>query len=177
MRLVEARVVPHWSRRAGLSASLELYVYFRKVVLVHEHFALAAGRRRLPMVQVDGATPLVGKDGPVTLLDAFEGRRQLIAYYMMWYAGRPASGQCEGCTFFTAQVRELSTLHAKDVTYATFCQGPYAESARYRDFMGWDLPWYAAPNASLETLLAGRKIGTMYLICYLRRGSKVFETY
>ena len=138
---------------------------------------IAASRRRLPMVKVDGATPLIGENGTVTLLEAFEGRRQLIAYYFMWYPGRPASGQCEGCTFFTSQVRELSTLHAKDVTYATFCQGPYDESARYRDFMGWEMPWYSVPNASLETLLDGRKAGTMYLISYLRQGSDVFETY
>ena len=138
---------------------------------------IAASRRRLPMVKVDGATPLIGENGTVTLLEAFEGRRQLIAYYFMWYLGRPASGQCEGCTFFTSQVRELSTLHAKDVTYATFCQGPYDESARYRDFMGWEMPWYSVPKASLETLLDGRKAGTMYLISYLRQGSDVFETY
>ena len=138
---------------------------------------IAASRRRLPMVKVDGATPLIGENGTVTLLGAFEGRRQLIAYYFMWYPGRPASGQCEGCTFFTSQVRELSTLHAKDVTYATFCQGPYEESARYRDFMGWKMPWYSVPKASLETLLDGRKAGTMYLISYLRQGSDVFETY
>ena len=138
---------------------------------------IAASRRRLPMVKVDGATPLIGENGTVTLLEAFEGRRQLIAYYFMWYPGRPASGQCEGCTFFTSQVRELSTLHAKDVTYATFCQGPYEESAKYRDFMGWKMPWYSVPKASLETLLDGRKAGTMYLISYLRQGSDVFETY
>ena len=138
---------------------------------------IAASRRRLPMVKVDGATPLIGENGTVTLLEAFEGRRQLIAYYFMWYPGRPASGQCEGCTFFTSQVREVSTLHAKDVTYATFCQGPYDESARYRDFMGWEMPWYSVPKASLETLLDGRKAGTMYLISYLRQGSDVFETY
>ena len=138
---------------------------------------IAASRRRLPMVKVDGATSLIGENGTVTLLEAFEGRRQLIAYYFMWYPGRPASGQCEGCTFFTSQVRELSTLHAKDVTYATFCQGPYDESARYRDFMGWEMPWYSVTKASLETLLDGRKAGTMYLISYLRQGSDVFETY
>ena len=138
---------------------------------------IAASRRRLPMVKVDGATSLIGENGTVTLLEAFEGRRQLIAYYFMWYPGRPASGQCEGCTFFTSQVRELSTLHAKDVTYATFCQGPYEESAKYRDFMGWKMPWYSVPKASLETLLDGRKAGTMYLISYLRQGSDVFETY
>jgi predicted dithiol-disulfide oxidoreductase (DUF899 family) len=48
----------------------------------------------------------------------------LIAYYFMWHAGRPAPEQCEGCTFYTSQVRELSFLHSRDVTYATFCQGP-----------------------------------------------------
>ena len=86
--------------------------------------AIAAARRRLPMVEVDGATPLIGERGAVTLLDAFEGRRQLIAYYFMWHTGHPAPEQCEGCTWVTSQVRELSYIHARDVTYATFCQGP-----------------------------------------------------
>jgi predicted dithiol-disulfide oxidoreductase (DUF899 family) len=42
-------------------------------------------RRRLPMIEVDAATPLVGGGGPVTPLDAFEGRRMLISYYFMWH--------------------------------------------------------------------------------------------
>ncbi len=128
------------------------------------------------MVEVDGATPLVGERGATTLLDAFEGRRLLIAYYLMWYPGKPAPQQCEGCTFFTTQIRELSHLHSRDVTYATLCQGPYDESARYRDFMGWKMPWYSA-QASLDTLLVGRRVGMMHLVSYLRQGSKVFETY
>src|SRR5580698_8395687 len=65
--------------------------------------AIAAARRRLPMVEVDGSTPLIGERGGVTLLDAFEGRRMLIAYYFMWHAGRPAAEQCEGCTLYTSQ--------------------------------------------------------------------------
>jgi predicted dithiol-disulfide oxidoreductase (DUF899 family) len=138
--------------------------------------AIAAARRRLPMVEVDGTTPLIGEHGPVTLLDAFEGRRQLIAYYFMWYAGRPAAEQCEGCTLYTSQVCELSFLRSRDVTYATFCQGPYEESARYRDFMGWEMPWYSAQD-SLDTLLVGRRAGMMHIVCYLRQGSSVFETY
>jgi predicted dithiol-disulfide oxidoreductase (DUF899 family) len=139
--------------------------------------AIAAARRRLPMVEVDGATPLIGESGAVTLLEAFEGRRMLIAYYFMWHKGHPAAEQCEGCTFYTSQVRELSFIHAHDATYATFCQGPYEESARYRDFMGWEMPWYSAPQDSLETLLVGRKVGMMHIVCYLRQGSRVFETY
>ncbi len=139
--------------------------------------AIAAARRRLPMVEVDATALLVGERGPVTLLDVFEGRRQLIAYYFMWHAGHPAPEQCEGCSFYTSQVRELSFIHSRSVTYATFCQGPYAESARYRDFMGWELPWYSAPRKSLETLLVGRRVGMMHIVCYLRQGSRVFETY
>lgn len=66
----------------------------------------------------------------------------------MWNPTRPAPEQCEGCTFYTSQVRELSGLHSRDITYAVFCQGrnvafgpaepqaSYDESLRYRDFMG-----------------------------------------
>ena len=142
-----------------------------------ESDAIAAARRRLPMVEVDGATPLIGERGAVTLLDAFEGRRMLIAYYFMWHAGHPAPEQCEGCTLYTSQVRELSFIHSRNVTYATFCQGPYEESARYRDFMGFQMPWYSAPQDSLDTLLVGRRVGMMHIVCYLRQGSNVFETY
>jgi predicted dithiol-disulfide oxidoreductase (DUF899 family) len=148
----------------------------REKAHTREGDAIAAARRRLPMVEVDAATPLIGPDGPVTLLQTFEGRHQLIAYYFMWYTGRPAAEQCEGCTLYTGQLRELSFLHSRDVTYATFCQGPYEESVRYRDFMGWEHPWYSAQD-SLERLLPGRQIGMFHLVCYLRHGDRVFETY
>jgi predicted dithiol-disulfide oxidoreductase (DUF899 family) len=94
----------------------------------------------------------------------------------MWHAGHPAPEQCEGCTWVTSQVRVLSYIHSRDVTYATLCQGPWDESARYRDFMGWEMPWYSA-QGSLETLLAGRRIGRMHIVCYLRQSKRVFETY
>jgi predicted dithiol-disulfide oxidoreductase (DUF899 family) len=148
----------------------------REKAHTREGDAIAAARRRLPMVAVDGTTPLIGKEGAVTLLDAFEGRRILIAYYFMWRTGHPAPEQCEGCTWVTSQVRELSYIQQRDVTFAVLCQGPYKESARYRDFMGWEMPWYSAKE-SLGTLLVGRRVGMMHLVCYLRRGSDVFETY
>jgi predicted dithiol-disulfide oxidoreductase (DUF899 family) len=138
--------------------------------------ALGAARRRLPMVEVDGGTPLIDERGSVTLLDAFERRQMLIAYYFMWNTGRAAPEQCEGCTWVTSQVRELSYIHSRDVTFAVFCQGPYEESSRYRNFMGWEMPWYSAQN-SLEALLVGRTVGRMHIVCYLRRDLKVFETY
>jgi predicted dithiol-disulfide oxidoreductase (DUF899 family) len=148
----------------------------REKAHTHEGDAIAAARRRLPMVKMDPSIPLIGGKGPLTLLDAFGGRQQLIAYYFMWHTGHPAPEQCEGCTWVTAQVRELSYLHSRNVTFAVFCQGPYEESTRYREFMGWEMPWYSALG-SLETLLIGRRVGRMHLVCYLRQGSDVFETY
>jgi predicted dithiol-disulfide oxidoreductase (DUF899 family) len=162
--------------RATFQAELEA-LRIREKAHTKAGDTIAAARRRLPMVEVDSATQLIGERGALTLLDAFEGRRQLIAYYFMWLAGKPAPEQCEGCTLYTSQVRELSFLHSRDVTFAVFCQGPYEESARYRAFMGWEMPWYSAPRASLDTLLVGRRVGMMNIVCYLRQGSKVFETY
>jgi predicted dithiol-disulfide oxidoreductase (DUF899 family) len=166
---------PETVDRSTFEAELDA-LRVREKVHTREGDAIAAARRRLPMVEVDGATALIGERGAVTLLDAFEGRRMLIAYYFMWGTGRPAAEQCEGCTFFTTQVRELSYLHSRDVTYAALCRGPYDESVRYRDFMGWEMPWYSA-QGSLDALFTGRPVGMILMVCYLRSGNRVFETY
>jgi predicted dithiol-disulfide oxidoreductase (DUF899 family) len=159
--------------RAAWQAELDQLLE-REKAHTREGDAIAATRRRLPMVEVNARTPLLGADGEVPLIDTFEGRRQLLVYFHMWHDGKPAEQQCEGCTFFTGHALELSYLHSRDVTYATFCQGPYAESARYRDFMGWTMPWYSAAGPAGK-LLAGRGFGAY--ACYLRDGDRVFETY
>src|SRR5690349_367084 len=147
----------------------------REKAHTREGDAIAAARRRLPMVEVDAATPLIGARGAVTLLDAFEGRSQLFASYHMWHPGHPAADQCEGCTFFTGHVLELGYLHSRDVTFAVFCEGPFEESNKYRAFMGWEMPWYAVPEASLDRMAPGGHFGMK--VCYLRDGDRVFETY
>jgi predicted dithiol-disulfide oxidoreductase (DUF899 family) len=147
----------------------------REKAHTREGDAIAAARRRLPMVEVDPATPVVGAQGEVPLSDTFEGRTQLFASYMMWYEGAPAAGQCEGCTKDNAQVRELSFLHSRDVTFVVFCQGPFQESELYRKFLGWEMPLYSVPETSQEALIAGRHFGMN--VCYLRDGDKVYETY
>src|SRR3954454_22959679 len=92
-------------------------LFAREKAHTREGDAIAAARRRLPMVEVDANLELIGPHGQLTLLEAFEGRRQLISYYFMWHPGRPAAEQCEGCTFYTTEVAELSYLHSRDVTY------------------------------------------------------------
>ena len=174
-RDIDQAEVPVVVDRVTFQAELDA-LRMREKAHTRDGDAIAAARRRLPMVEVDSTIGLIGPRGRVTLLDLFEGRRQLIAYYFMWDTGRPAAEQCEGCTWVTTQVAELSYLHSRDITYATLCQGPLEESVRYRDFMGWDMPWYSA-QVSLDALLVGRQIGLFHLVCYLRDGDRVFETY
>ncbi|HEX4020235.1 MAG TPA: DUF899 family protein, partial [Acidobacteriaceae bacterium] len=161
-----APALPPVVDRAAFQEKLDA-LRVREKAHTREGDAIAAARRRLPMVEVDPKITLIGPQGPMTLLEAFEGRRQLIAYYFMWYPGEPAAEQCEGCTWVTTQVAELSYLHSRDITFAVFCQGPYEESSRYHNFMGWDMPWYSA-LPSLEKLLVGRKVGMMHIVCYVR---------
>lgn len=160
--------------RAAWQAQLDA-LRVREKAHTHEGDAIAAARRHLPMVEVDPSVQLSGAHGPIPLLEVFEGRRLLIAYFQMWHFGQPAEGQCEGCTFSTGHINDLSYLHSRDVTYATLCEGPYEESSRYRDFMGWSMPWYSVPQDSVDSLIAGRHFGI--LVNYLRDGDRVFETY
>ena len=167
---------PHVVDRATFQAELDT-LRGREKAHTREGDALAAARRRLPMVEIDPGIALTGPQGRVSLLETFENRRQLIAYYYMWHAGLPAPEQCEGCTWDTSHIAELSYLHSRDITYATFCQGSYPESVRYRDFMGWGMPWYSAQDSVEELLAPPKQPGMMHLVSYLRDGDRVFETY
>ena len=83
----------------------------REKAHTREGDALAAARRRLPMVELDGTVEVVGRDGPVAFLDLFQGRDELVVYKHMWYDGAPHQGQCEGCT--------ITAGHVKDAWYPT----------------------------------------------------------
>ena len=130
---------PPVADRAAFQAELDR-LRVREKAHTREGDAIAAARRRLPMVEVDPQTPLIGADGSVPLIDIFAGRSQLIAYFHMWHPGRPAAEQCVGCTFNTSHVNELAYLHSRDVSYAVFSEGSYEEGSRYRDFMGYTAP-------------------------------------
>ena len=166
--------MPPVADRAAFQSELDR-LRVREKAHTHEGDAIAAARRRLPMVEVDPQTPLIGAEGSVPLIEVFAGRSQLIAYFHMWHPGRPAAEQCVGCTFNTSHVNELAYLHSRDVTYAVLSEGSYEESSRYRDFMGYVAPWYSVPQESVDRLVADRYFGI--LAYYLRDGDQVYETY
>ena len=72
-------------------------------------------------------------------------------------------------------MRELSFLHSRNVTFAVFCQGPFPEGERYREFLGWEMPFYSVPETSRDALISGRHFGMN--VRDLRDGDQVFETY
>ena len=131
--------VPAVVDRSTFQAELDA-LRVREKAHTREGDAIAAARRRLPMVEIDGAIPLIGEGGTVTLFEAFEGRRILIAYFFMWHTGRPAPEQCEGCTWVTSQVRELSYIHSRDVTFAVIDRVPKSGDEKGFQFpMEWAL--------------------------------------
>jgi predicted dithiol-disulfide oxidoreductase (DUF899 family) len=144
----------------------------REKAHTREGDALAAARRRLPMVEVDGTAEVVGAAGPVPFRELFDGRDELMVYHSMWYDGAPPQGQCEGCTFNLWHMRDAVYLNARGVSFAVLTSGRWDEVARYVDFMGYTQPWYSVRGA--ETTIATEE---GHIVCYLRDGDRVFLTY
>ena len=144
----------------------------REKAHTHEGDAIAAARRRLPMVEFDGTVEVTGADGPVPFLDLFQGRDELVVYKHMWYDGAPHQGQCEGCTTTAWHVKDAVYLNARGVSYAVLTTGPWDEVARYVEFMGYTEPWYSVRDVEGPV---GEDMGS--ITCYLRDGERVFLTY
>jgi predicted dithiol-disulfide oxidoreductase (DUF899 family) len=137
-----------------------------------ERDALAAERRRQPMMEFSTDHEFEGPDGVVTFTDLFEGRRQLIVYHF-WFP--PDGDPCGGCSMFTDQVSELAHLNARDVTFAIVSRAPQAQIEQLKRRMGWEMPWYTVIGEEFQ-----RTLGTseyFALNVFLRDGDRAFLTY
>ncbi|WP_203136895.1 DUF899 family protein [Microbacterium sp. JZ31] len=144
----------------------------REKAHTREGDAIAAARRRLPMVEVDGTTRVTGPDGPVPFISLFGDEEELLVYRHMWHDGAPFQGQCEGCTVSAWQMRDASYLRARGVSFAVLCEGAWDEIAPFVAFMGYTEPWYSVRG--LDEPLGG-EMG--HVTVFLRRGDRVFLTY
>src|SRR5262245_40089466 len=122
----------------------------KEKALTRKHDALAAERRRMPIVKIGKPYAFEGPDGKASLLDLFEGRRQLIIYHFMFAPGVdgwPNAG-CPGCSFFVDQIGHLAPLHARDTSFTPVSRAPLANIQRYKKRMGWTVPWYSSHRDS-----------------------------
>ncbi|SDO04385.1 Predicted dithiol-disulfide oxidoreductase, DUF899 family [Klenkia soli] len=146
----------------------------REKAATRELDAIAAQRRRLPMVALPEYT-LVGADGPVRLVDVFEGAAQLITYHHMWHPG--AQWQCGGCTSFTSQFRGTGFLHGYDARFVVVTPGPIDQALAYREKVGNRLTWYSTADSPFGADLGAPAGGGFGVNVLLRRGDQVFRTW
>ena len=143
--------------------------------------ALAAERRRLPRVRVDKDYVFDGPDGRASLLDLFEGRRQLILYHFMFAPGVhgwPEAG-CDGCSMFVDQIGHLAHLHARDTSFVLVSRAPIANIEAYRKRMGWTIPWFSSAGSDFNADfgVSTDEGETFGLSVFLRAGDDVYRTY
>src|SRR3954466_8410505 len=104
--------------------------------------ALNADRLRLPMVRVEKDYAFTGPDGPVKLIDLFEGRNQLIVYHFMWLYDKNLG--CPSCSSFMDQIGNLTQLNIRDATFVCTSNAEFADIQAFKARMGWDFPWYSS---------------------------------
>ncbi|MGW9345900.1 DUF899 domain-containing protein [Streptomyces albidoflavus] len=146
----------------------------REKAATRELDAIAAQRRRLPMVRLPDYT-LVGKDGPVRLADVFDGRSQLIVYSHMWFEGK--AWQCPGCTSYTSQFTRLEFLEPYDARFVIVTQGPIDEALAYKERTGNRMEWYSTADSPFGDDMDAPKGGGFAVNVFLRDGDAVYRTW
>jgi predicted dithiol-disulfide oxidoreductase (DUF899 family) len=168
-----APAVPPVVDQATWEAALE-ELRAREKAATRELDAIAAARRRLPMVELPDHT-LEGPDGPVRFVDVFEGKRQLIVYNHMWFPGE--EWQCSGCTGFTSQFTRLEFLDPYDARFVVVTQGPIDEALAYKARVGNRMDWYSTAGSPFGADVGAPPGGGFQLNVFLRVGDTAYRTY
>jgi predicted dithiol-disulfide oxidoreductase (DUF899 family) len=174
----------------------------REKELTKEYDRINAARRRLPMVKVEKDYELTGPEGKVSLLDLFEGRRQLIVYHFMF--GPDWEKGCEGCTGYVNALGDLSDLDKRSIRFVLISRAPLPKLEAYKAEKGWEQPWYSSFGSDfnydyhvthdanvapieynyvgLEELEKRRGVGNVKgedhgISVFFRLGDEVFHTY
>jgi predicted dithiol-disulfide oxidoreductase (DUF899 family) len=138
--------------------------------------AVAASRRRLPMVEITTPYLFEGEHGPATLLDLFQGHRQLILQHFMFHPDWDEG--CDGCSMMADHIGPLVHMQARDTTYVVVARAPIGKLLAFRDRMGWEIPFYSSHGTSFNqdfgvTVNDEEDQGMSFLV---RDGERVFRT-
>ena len=144
--------------------------------LTHARDALAAQRRRMPWLAVEKDYAFDGPAGRVSLLDLFQGRRQLIVYRAFFEPGVTGwpDHACRGCSMVADQVAHVAHLNARDTTLVFASRAPQPDIARMTARMGWTMPWYTITDSFDADFGVDEWHGHN---AFVRDGDKIFRTY
>jgi predicted dithiol-disulfide oxidoreductase (DUF899 family) len=164
------------------SAREELLVKEKELTRARD--ALAAERRRMPRMEVEKEYRFEGPDGPASLVDLFDGRRQLIVYRFFYQpdvttyvpgTGTYPERACAGCSFLADQIAHPAHLNARDTTLAFVSRAPQPEIQGLKARMGWELiPWYTITDDFDADFDVDQWHGTN---AFFRDGDRIFRTY
>lgn len=149
----------------------------KEKALTRARDALSAERRKLPMVKVDKNYEFHGDEGPISFLELFAGRRQLIVYHFM-YAPEWKAG-CDGCSWVADAMTHPAHLHARDTSLVMVSRAPLEKIQQYKTRMGWTIPWYSSVESDFNynfgvTTAEGERHGASV---FLREGDDIYRTY
>ena len=138
--------------------------------------ALAAERRRMPRLAVEQEYEFAGPDGRASLVDLFDGRRQLIVYRAFFEPGVYGWPEhaCPGCSMIADHVGNLAHLNARDTTLVFVSRAPQADIERLKARMGWDIPWFTLTDSFDADFGVDEWHGTN---AFVRDGGDVYRTY
>jgi predicted dithiol-disulfide oxidoreductase (DUF899 family) len=134
--------------------------------------ALAARRRRLPMVKFDNGYAFDTPAGPKSLIDLFDGRGQLVVYQFM---DNGPDHYCPGCTRLTDSVTDLAGLAESGVTWVTVSNMPLTQIEAYKARRGWTMPFVSSHGTAFADDCGSD--GGFMLSVFLRDGADVYRTY
>lgn len=145
--------------------------------LMRHKDAVGAARRRLPMVEITTPYTFDSENGPVSLLDLFEGRTQLIVQHFMF--GTDWTEGCVGCSMMADHIAPLQHLHARDTSLVLISRAPLPKLLTYRERMGWNLPWVSSADTTFNddfgvTIDGNEDTG---ISSFIRDGDRVFHTW
>jgi len=138
--------------------------------------ALAAARRRMPWVAVEKDYQFEGPKGKASLLDLFQGRRQLIVYRAFFEPGVDGwpDHACRGCSLIADNVGHVGHLNARETTLVFASRAPQADIDRVKARMGWHMPWYTFSDDFDVDFGVDQWHGTN---AFIRDGERVYRTY
>lgn len=136
------------------TVSREQWLIARKEFLVKEkelsraRDAVSRARRELPRVLMGTDYVFETEDGPKTLVDLFDGRRQLIVYHVM----QPPPDQefCPSCAFWIDGMGDPAHLQARDTTLVLECPVPLERFGRFWKRMGWTVPFVSSEGTTFK---------------------------